>query len=60
MTRVFIKLDIDQIVEKEGHHSEVEVSMDRIIGEDHNMSIHIEMTLGETILDKHKIIDIKF
>ena len=39
-----INLDIDQRVEIEGYHSEVEVSMDRIIGEDHNMSILIEMT----------------
>ena len=40
-----MKIGIDQIVEIEGHHSEVEVSMDKIIGEDHNMSIIIEMTL---------------
>ena len=38
MTRVIIKINIDQIVEIEGHHSEVEVSMDRIIRENHNMS----------------------
>ena len=59
MIRVFIKVDIDQIVEIEGHHSEVEVSVDRIIGEDHIMSILIEMTLGETISEKHKIIEVK-
>ena len=46
-------------MEIEGHHSEVEVSTDRIIGEDHNMSILIEMTLGETILGKCKIIEVK-
>ena len=59
MTRAIIKIDIDQIVEIEGHHSEVEVSMGRIIGEDHNMSISMEMTLGETILEKCKIIEVK-
>ena len=42
----------------EGHHSEVEVSMDRIIGEDHVMSIIIEMSLEETILEKCKITEV--
>ena len=56
MTRLIIKIDIDQILEIEGHHSEVEVSTDRMIGEEHNMSILIEMTLGETILENCKII----
>ena len=46
-------------MEIEGHHSEVEVSTDRIIGEDHNMSILIEMTLGETILEICKVIEVK-
>ena len=59
MTRVIIKIDIDLIVEIEGHHSEVEVSTDRIIGEDHNMSILIEMAFGEAILEKCKIIVVK-
>ena len=59
MIRVIIKIGIDQIAETEGHHSEVEVSMDRIIEEDHIMSIIIEMTLEEIILEKCKIIDIK-
>ena len=53
--RVIIKIGIYQIAEREGHHSEVEVSMDRIIGEDHLTSIIIEMILEETILEKHKI-----
>ena len=43
----------------EGHQSGVEVSLDRITGEDHNMSIHIEITLGKTISEKHKIIEVK-
>ena len=59
MIRVIIKIGIDQIAEAEGHHSVVEVSMDRIIGEDHAMSIIIEMILGETILEKCKITEVK-
>ena len=53
MIRVTIKIDIDQIVEIEGHHSEVEISTGRIIVEDHDMLIIIEMTLGETIIERH-------
>ena len=48
-----------KIVEIVGHHTEVEISMDRIIGEDHNMTILIEITLGEIILQKHKIIEVR-
>ena len=29
--------------------------MDRIIGEDHNMSIIKEMTLGETNIERHTL-----
>ena len=42
-----------------GHHSEVEVGTERIIGEDHDMSIITEMTLGEKMLEKCKIIEVK-
>ena len=59
MIMVIIKIGIDQIAEIEGHHSEVEVNVDRIIEEDHIMSIIIEMTLEETILEKCKITDVK-
>ena len=59
MTRVIIKIGIHQIVEKEGLHSQVEVSLDKIIGEDHNMSILLDMTIAETILEKCKIIEVK-
>ena len=59
MTRVIIKIDIDQIVEIEGLHSEVDVSMGRIIGEDHSVSIIIQMAVGETILEKCKITEDK-
>ena len=46
-------------MEIEGHHSEVVVSIERIIGEDHKMSIIIEMTLEETIIETHKITEVK-
>ena len=48
VTRVISKIGLDVMVEKEGHYSEVDVSMDRIIGEVHVMSMIIEMTLEET------------
>ena len=35
---------MDQLVDIEGHHSEVKVSPERIIGEFHNMLILMEMT----------------
>ena len=47
MIKVIIKLGIDQIVKIGEHHLEVEVSMDRFIEEDHNMSMLIEITLGD-------------
>ena len=59
MTKVIFKIDIDWRVEIEGIHSEVEISTDRIIEEDHGMSIIIKMTMGETILEKHKITENK-
>ena len=61
MINVIIKIGIDQIVEKEGHHSEVEVSMDRTTGEDHITIIIIEMTIiiEETILEKCKTTEVK-
>ena len=50
MIKVIIKIVIDQTVEIGEHHSEVEVGMNRIIEGGCNMSMLIEMTLGETIL----------
>ena len=47
--RVIIKGDTHQIVETEGYQSEVEDSTDRIIEENCNMLIIIEITLGEII-----------
>ena len=54
MIRVIIKIGMDHIVEIKGNHSEVEVSTDKIIGKDNMMSMIIEMTLKETILEKCK------
>ena len=45
-------------MELEGHHSEAEVSTERIIGEDHIKSIIIGMTLEEAILEKCKITEV--
>ena len=42
----------------EGQHIEVEVSMDKIIEQDHVMLITIKLTLVETILEKHKVIEV--
>ena len=47
-------------MEIEGHHSEVELNMDRFLGEDHIMLIIIEMTLEEKILENYRTTDIKF
>ena len=46
---------MDQIVEIGEYHLEVELSMDRIIKEGHNMSTIIEKTLGEVILGSTKL-----
>ena len=46
-------------MEIEGHHSEVEVNTDRIIGKDHITSMIIEMTLEKTILEKCRITEVK-
>ena len=59
MIRVIIRIGIDEIVRIGEHHSEVEVSMDRIIGEGHNTLIPIEMILGEKILGECKIIEVR-
>ena len=61
MIRIIIKIGIGQIADIEGYHLEVEVSMNKIIGEDHVMLIIIEMTIiiEKTILEKHKITEVK-
>ena len=60
MIRVIIKIDIDQIVEIEGYYSEIQVSMATIIGEGHDMSIIIEMTLQETMMETQNYRDQNF
>ena len=59
MIKVIIRIDTDQIVEIGECHLEVELSMDRIIEEGHNMLTIIEMTLGEEILEECRIIEVK-
>ena len=58
MTREIIKIDINQIAEKEGHHTGVEISMEKVIEEDCIMWITIEMIIQETILGICKIIEV--
>ena len=53
------KIDTDQIVEIGECHLEVELSMDRTIEESRDVLTIIEMTLGEEILEKCKIIEVK-
>ena len=59
MIKTIIKIDIDQIVEMGECHLEVELSIDRIIEEGHNMLTIIEVTLGGEILEEHKITEVK-
>ena len=59
MIRENIKIDISQILEIKEHQIEVEVSMDKIIEEDHIMLITIEMIIEEIISEIHKITEIK-
>ena len=59
MIREITKIDKGQIAEIEGHHTEVEVSMDKVIEEDCIMPIAIEITIEKTILKICKIIEVK-
>ena len=59
MIKVNIKLGTDQIVDIGECHTEVELSMDRIIEEGHNMITIIKVTLGEEMIKGHKIIEVK-
>ena len=58
MIREIIKIDVDQTAEIEGHHTEVEVSMDKIIKKDCAISIIIEMTLEETVSEICTVIEV--
>ena len=59
MIKANIKIDTDNTVEIEECYTVVELSIDRIIEEGSNMITVIEMTLGEEILEEHKIIEVK-
>ena len=59
MIKVKIKIDSDQTVEIGECHVEVDLSMNRIIGEGCNMITIIKVTLGEEILEEHNIIEVK-
>ena len=58
MIKVSTRIDTDLTVVIEECHLEVELCMGRIIEGDHNMLIIIEVTLGEEILGKCKIIEV--
>ena len=58
MIKAIIRIDTDQIVVIGECHLGVELDMDKIIKEGCNMLIIIEMTLGEEILGKCKIIEV--
>ena len=52
MIKVIIGIDTDQIVEIGECHLDIELNVDRIIEEGHNMLTIIEMTLGEEIVGR--------
>ena len=54
-----MKIDIDQTVEIGECHIEVELTMDKTIEEGHIMIKIIEVTLGEGILEGHRIIEVR-
>ena len=58
MIMVNTKIDTDQIVELGEYLLVVELNMDRVIEEGHNILTIIEVTLGEKILEEHKIIEV--
>ena len=59
MTRETIRIDIGQIAGIVEHHTEVEVSMDKIIEDDCAMSITKEMIIEETTAEICKIIEVR-
>ena len=59
MIKVIIKIDIDQIVEIEECHLEIQLSMDSIIEEGHNIITITGMTSEEEISEECKIIEVK-
>ena len=59
MIKIDIKVGLDQTVVIGECHIEVEVSMDKITEEGHNMIKIIEVILGKEILEECKIIEDK-
>ena len=59
MIKIDIKIGIDQTVVIRECHTEVELSMDKILEEDHSMITIIEVILGKAILEPHKIIEVR-
>ena len=59
MIKKDIKIGIDQTVMIRECHIEVELSMDKISEEGHNMIKIIEVILGKEILEEHKIIQVR-
>ena len=59
MIKINIKIGIDQTVEIGECHMEVELNMDKTREEGHSMIKINEVTLGEEILEEHKIIEIR-
>ena len=55
MIREITKIDIGLIVEIGEHHKEDEVNLDKVIEEDNISLIITEITLDETILERHEI-----
>ena len=58
MIKIIIRIDTDQIVEIGECHLEVELRMERIIGEGHNIITIKEVNLGEEILEEGRIIEV--
>ena len=57
MIKIDIKIDTDQAVEISRCHIEVELSMDKTIGEGHSLIKIIEVILGQEILEECRIIE---
>ena len=57
--KIDIKVGIDQTVAIGEFHIEVELCMDKITEEGHNMIKIIEMILRKEILEEHKTIEVR-
>ena len=59
MTKIYIKVGTDQIVAIGECHTEVELKMDKIIGEGHSMIKITENISGKEILEECKFIEVR-